>query len=391
MNHSLSLKKKLIWISILYFAEGLPLGVVYDILPVYFRQHGVSLREIGFMFFLTLPWAIKVFWAPLVDRTGTYQKWITVCLIALASLTFAIPLFEPLDPGFLFWTALLGFSLASATQDIAIDAYSIALVDRGEEGIVNGFRTSLYRIALLAGGGGTMFLVKPFGWKFIYLLISVSFAVLAFASLKAPHASITRQTAQEWRKTFTGFLTRDGSLGVFLFILTYKMGDLLMGPMVKPFWVDRGMTPEEIGAISTIGGALMTILGAMLGGIFTSRFGIFPGLWVMGLAQAFSNLGYATVAHLSLAKPYLFGASLFESFSGGLGSAAFMAFLMRICDKNQAATQYALLSALFGVTRFFGGWSGVGAEWLGYGNFFALTFLLALPCYFFLPWVKRWI
>ncbi|MBI2082421.1 MAG: MFS transporter [Deltaproteobacteria bacterium] len=385
------LRKKLFWISLLYFAEGLPLGIVYDVLPVYFRQHQVSLKEIGFMFFLTLPWAIKVFWSPLVDRLGRYQNWISVCLLGLGVWVISIPFFDPSHPALPLWTVLLLFSLTSATQDIAIDAYSIGLVEKGEEGVVNGFRVSLYRIALMAGGGGTMFLVRPLGWQAIYFLLGGTFLLMALVTRLLPQIEVTRQTGHEWKEQFLKFITRSGAIPVFLFILTYKMGDLLMGPMVKPFWVDRGMTPEEIGAISTIGGALMTIVGAMIGGVFTSRYGIFRGLWVLGITQAISNLNYGAVAALNLPKMFLYGASLFESFTGGLGTAAFLAFLMRICEKSQAATQYALLSALFGLTRFFGGWSGLAVESLGYSNFFFLTFLFAFPSYLFLPWARRWL
>src|SRR5439155_959455 len=121
------------------------------------------------------------------------------------------------------------------------------------------------------------------------------------------------------------------------------------------------------------------------------RFGVFPGLWALGLTQALPNLAYVAVAGFDLGRPWLYSASLFESFASGLAIAAFMAFLMRICDKDQAATQYALLSALFGLTRFLGGASGYGVEHLGYAGFFTLTFFLALPSYLLLPWVRRWI
>ncbi len=386
-----NLKKKLAWISLLYFAEGLPLGVVADLLPVYFRQHGVSLKAIGFMFFLTLPWAIKFLWSPLVDRFGERRAWISPCLAILAVSMLLLPLPDPSHPSTALWILLLLIPLASATQDIAIDAYSIGLISKGEEGIANGVRASFYRVALVVSGGATMFLVTPLGWRAVYILLALLFGLLALLLWKVPSVPVVHEPPREWARHLLKFLTRPGSLAVFLFILTYKLGDLVMGPMVKPFWVDRGMTPESIGAISTTGGVVMSICGALIGGWLTSRIGISRGLWILGLFQAVSNLGYAAVAHWNLAIPFLYGASLFESFSAGLGSAAFLSFLMRICDKDQAATQYALLSALFGVTRFFGGFSGIGVEQLGYAPFFLLTFFLALPCYILLPWVRGWI
>ena len=162
--------------------------------------------------------------------------------------------------------------------------------------------------------------------------------------------------------------------------------------MVKPFWIDRGLSPAEIGLISTTVGVLATIAGAVLGGIWVNRFGIFHGLWALGLVQAGSNLGYAAVAQFDLPRGFLYGASIFESFSGGLGTAAFLSFLMNICEKEHAAVQYALLSALFGLSRSVaGGVSGWGAERLGYASYFGLTFLLAFPAYALLPWVRSWV
>jgi PAT family beta-lactamase induction signal transducer AmpG len=387
----MTLRTKLFWISILYFAEGLPFGVVYDVLPVYFRQHGVSLKEIGFMFLLTLPWTIKVFWSPLVDRFGQRRTWVTLCCAAMASVMLAVPLFEASQPTLFLWLALLVFTMASASQDIAIDAYAIGLVSKGEEGVANGYRLALYRVAVLLGGGGTMYLVRPFGWTWIFILLALAFVALAFVSWLVPSVPVVHQPPKEWARHFLAFLKRPGSIAVFTFILIYRTGDLVMGTMVKTFWVDQGMTPEEIGTITTIAGTVLGILGTLVGGFFTSRIGIFHSLWVLGLGQALTNLGYAAVAHFALGRPYLYAASMFESFAFGLGTGAFFAFLMRICDKTQAATQYALLTSIVGLNRFFGGWSGVGVETLGYDGFFVLTFFLALPAFALLPWVRRWV
>jgi len=162
--------------------------------------------------------------------------------------------------------------------------------------------------------------------------------------------------------------------------------------MIKPFWLDRGMTPEEIGAISTTVGMILGIVGALLGGLFTARFGIFNGLWILGIAQALPNLGYAAVAQFNLGRPYLYAASMGESFGAGLVTAAFLSFLMRISDKRQAATQYALLTALYALPRsLIAPLGGRVADLWGYPTFFFITFLLAIPAYALLPWVYRWI
>jgi PAT family beta-lactamase induction signal transducer AmpG len=170
--------------------------------------------------------------------------------------------------------------------------------------------------------------------------------------------------------------------------------------MVKPFWVDYGKSiwpvqddlMFQIGLVPTTFGIVLSIVGALLGGAFISRFGTFHAVWFLGLLQAVSNLGYSVVEWLNLGRFGLYGASMFESFSGGLGTAAFLAFLMNICQKEHATVQYAFLSSIFSLTgRLVGGISGLGAERYGYGNYFAITFLLSMPAYLLLPWVKQWI
>jgi PAT family beta-lactamase induction signal transducer AmpG len=162
--------------------------------------------------------------------------------------------------------------------------------------------------------------------------------------------------------------------------------------MVRPFWVDRGLSTTEIGLITGSIGLIATITGALVGGAFTTRFGVFHGLWFLGIWQAVSNLGYAAVARLPETGHWgVYGASIVESFCGGLGSAAFLAFLMSICSKRWAATQYAILTALFNIPGLlFGSLSGWAAARLGYSTYFAFTFLLALPAYAFVFATRGW-
>ncbi len=388
---TMTLRKKLFWISVLYFAQGMPFGVVIDVLPVYFRNHGVALRDIGLMAVLTLPWTIKPLWSPFVDRWFERRTWVTACCATMAVAMLAVPLFDPANPTLMLWTILLAFTLASATQDIAIDAFCVGILAKGEEGVANGVRVAWYRVAVMASGGTTMYLVSPFGWHWVFLALGLAFIVMAIAAWASPPVPVVHQAPREYANQLLRFLTRPGSIAVFSFIILYKIGDVVMGPMVKPFWVDRGMSPAEIGTISTNAGMALGILGAILGGWFTTRRGIFHGLWILGLGQAGSNLCYAAVAYYDLGRPALYGASMFESFTMGLGTAAFLSFLTRICDKDQAATQYALLSALYALPRpIVAPWSGRLTESLGYAGFFFLTFLAALPAYALLPWVRKW-
>src|SRR6266699_1778271 len=388
----MTLRKKLFWISVFYFAQGMPFGVVLDVLPVYFRQNNVSLTQIGMMGALTLPWTIKVFWSPLLDRFGERRIWVTICCFAMALAMFCVPLFDAGRPGAILWMLLIAFTVSSATQDIAIDAFSVGIAGKGEEGTINSLRAGLYRLGVMAGGGATMYLVAPLGWTWVFLALALAFVAMAIAALAAPSVQAVHRRPREWARGFVAFLSRPGSIAIFTFVLIYRMDFVAVGPMIKPFWIDRGMTPQEIGTISTGAGMILGIVGALLGGLFTSRFGIFKGLWILGIAQALPNLGYAAVAQFSLGRPYLYAVSMAESFGAGLVTAAFLSFLMRISDKRQAATQYALLTALYALPRsLMAPIGGRIADLWGYPTFFALTFLLAVPAYALLPWVYRWI
>lgn len=386
------LRRKLFWVSVLYFAEGFPFGLVVDNLPVYFAFHGVSLTDLGLMSLLRLPWTLKWIWSPAIDRFGDRRTWVSGCLALMAVLTAAIPLFDPSAPTAWLWLLLFGVTAAAATQDIAIDAYTIGLLAPGEEGVANGVRVAAYRAALIVGGGALVILAGRAGWPPAFWVAAAVLAALAVAARVSPALDLPPAESRAWFAPFRQLLLRPGAPVVLLFVLTYKLADASMGPMIKPFWVSRGLTAEEIGSVSTTLGVLATVAGAGLGGILTSRWGIFTGLWVLGLAQAASNLGYAGAAYADAGRAGIYAASLVESFTGGLGTAAFIAFLMNVCDKAQAATEFALLSALFALAPpIVGGASGWLATQLGFAGFFLLTFFLALPAYGALPWVRPWI
>jgi PAT family beta-lactamase induction signal transducer AmpG len=221
---------------------------------------------------------------------------------------------------------------------------------------------------------------------------AVLFVLLGFAAFRAPRLDLPVEARAQWLGGFLNWIGTWNALPLVLFALTYKLGEFAIGPMVKPFWVDQGRSVFEIGLVPTTAGIVLSVAGSLAGGAFISRYGTFRGIWALGLLQSVSNLGYALVAWGDLGRIGLYGASVFESFTGGLGTAAFLAFLMNVCEKEHATVQYALLSSIFALSgRLVGGLSGLGAERFGYGNYFALTFLVSLPAFILLPWVKKWI
>ena len=397
----MTLRRKLYWISVLYFAEGFPFGIVYDFLPVYFREHSVSLREIGLLSLIALPWTLKFLWAPAIDLWGQRRDWMVISQAGVIVALVIIPFFDPAQITLALWVVMLSIPIFSATQDVAIDAYSIEMMERSEMGRANGLRNAFYRIALMISGG-LLAIAGWIGWRmafgFAALVMMMTIVLCSQATDRRTNRVVLPKGPDLRRRAFDVTLgafrslsSRPGFAAVMVFILLFKLGDMAMGPMIKPFWVDRGFTPAQIGFVSVTIGVAMTTIGALIGGFLTDRWGIFNSLWILGLAQAFSNLIYSAAATLSVSVPLIYTASVLESFTGGLGTGPFLAFLMTICDKQHAATQYALLSALFGLTRVLSGtFSGFGVEQMGYSVYFMATFLLSMPAFLLLPWIKPW-
>ncbi|MBM4328315.1 MAG: AmpG family muropeptide MFS transporter [Deltaproteobacteria bacterium] len=391
----MSLNRKLIIVSILYFAEGFPFGILEQTLPVYFRIHGMSLTDMGLLTLVSLPYALKFLWAPAVDFLGTRRQWITAAQYVMAACMLALVTLNPSAPTALLWATLGSLAILSATQDIAIDAYSIEMLRASEMGIANGFRQAAYRVAMVVAGGLFVALGGWVGWQFTFVAAGVVLCICALISLKLPPVEVKRPsvTISTLIAPLRDLLTRQSAVSVAAFILLYKLGDMAIGPMVRPFWLAGNLTTDEIGFITGTFGILSAILGGLAGGLFMARFGIFHGLWFLGLWQSLSNLSYAFVAaYPETGKTGIYAASVVESFCGGLGTAAFLAFLMSICRKEFSATQYALLSALFRVAGIIAGaFSGWATTKMGYAQFFALTFLLSLPAFLFIFKARRWI
>ncbi|HEU5305176.1 MAG TPA: MFS transporter [Gemmatimonadales bacterium] len=384
------LSLRLTWIGALAFASGFPFGLVNETVPIYLRTHGASLVEIGQLAKLSLPWSLKWLWAPLVDRHGTRRQWIAGCLTLLAALTFTVGTLEAGTLGTGFWIVLFAIVFLSATQDVAIDAYTIQSTTTRELGVANSVRITLYRVGMLTAGGLLVWLAGRIGWTESFSAGAVVLAGLALGSLFLPAFDrTTAKPASVW-EPLRELLSRPGIVTVIAFALIFKLDIAALEPMMRPFWVDTGLSLEEIGAVVTTGRLIATVAGAAAGGVFTTRYGIFTGLWVLGLIQALSGLAYWGTAVGGSGKSLVVAAAYFESFAAGLGTSAYLAFLMSVCEKRYAATQFAVLSALLALTRWIAGdLSGGLAERLGYPNYFLVTFLIGLPAFALIPRLRQ--
>ncbi len=394
-----SFRQKMLVVGVLYYAEGLPYGFLFKTLSYYLSTEGLSLAAIGLAGLLHLPWTFKFLWAPLVDRFGRRAPWIIACQVLVAAAMVAVP---RLAPGGLAFFGLLGLmALASATQDIAIDGYTIDILTPEEQGPANGLRVTTYRVALIASGGLVVWISEYLGWAGAFALmaaslVAVTLMVLVWAPARQPRPPAVDQAGRQAarsivavaRRAWGGILRLPNVWAVVLFILLFKAGDAFLGQMVGPFWDRSGYTRAEYGLISGTLGTLLSIAGSLVGGWLCKLWGLGRALWVLGALQALSNLGYALAALSPGSAALVYGASMFESATGGLGTAPFLTFLMRICDRQVSAAQYAALSAIFALSgTVAAALSGFAAQTYGFATFFGLSFVVALPAFAVLPWV----
>ena len=383
------LRVRLAWLAALSFASGFPFGLFNDLFPVLLRSRGATLAEIGLLTTLSLPWALKFLWAPAVDRLGTRRRWIAGAQVGLALTLLGLAL-GGVEVDAAYLALLFVLVTLSATQDIAVDAYTIEVMDRSELGPANGARVTAYRLGMIVAGGVLVALSARLGWTSVLLVAAALFLAYSALSTLLPATRAEHSAHEPLLEPIRELLSRPGILVAGLFVLTFKLGDLALTPMVKPFWVDSGYSVQQIGWVQTTLGVGASIVGALAGGLATRRLGAFRALWVLGLVQALSNLAYWAAAVAGAPKTLMYGAAVVEQFTAGLGTAAFLTFLMTLSSRRYAATQFALLSALYrlgGIGA--GALSGVLTTRMGYASYFLLTFALALPAFALLPWIGR--
>jgi len=392
----LSTRVKFFVVAVLYFSEGFPFGLINNLLSVYFRVKKISLEEIGMLSLLGLAWSLKLLWAPLVDRYGRRFLWILPAQLAVALFSAGLAILDPISEKALFWLALCGICLASATQDIAADAYTIDILEEKELGPANGIRSASYRVALIASGGILVMLSDSMGWPFTFIASALMMALLALVVFILPPFRRRRPVSparlpfgQQYVQPIQSLFQKPNFWMAVIFIVLFKVGEAMLVAMANPFWIDRGFSPAQIGFVVGTLGALASIVGAIGGGALTARWGIMKALWILGAVQATASLGYLLSSLPSARQFSIYFAALLESLAIGLATAAFLSFLVKLCDKKFGATHYAFLSILFGLGRSLAGaLGGYSAAWMGYPIFFFITFLIGLAPLPLLLYVK---
>lgn len=398
--------RKIVALFFLGFASGLPLFLTSKTLQAWMSVEGVDLKAIGLISLVSVPYSLKFIWSPLLDRfvppfLGRRRGWLVVMQVALILAIAAMALQQPRQAlQLLAFNAVL-IAFFSASQDIAFDAYRTDVLEKWEMGAGAAVAVLGYRIALLVTGSLALILADQMPWQTVYFLMSIFMAVGLITSLWAPEPKNQGQPpaslADAVSLPFIEFFQRSGVLRgalILLFVVLYKLGDALVNNMSTPFLLPNtglGFSQTEIGAIQGGMGLLATIVGTLTGGAFLSKIGINRSLWVFGALQAVSNLAYFVLAQVGKNYSVLVLTINIENFCAGLGTAAFVAFLMSLCNARFTATQYALLSSLMAVSRdILVAPAGTLAKATGWPLFFLISTVAALPGLLLLPVFAPW-
>ena len=391
-------------VVLLSFSSGMPLGLVWIAIPDWMRDSGVDIRIVGLFTLAQAPWTFNVLWAPFLDRfrlpfLGRRRGWIVLAQILLGLGTLALAGVGSTPEA--AWVALaltLGIAFAAASQDIVIDAYAIDVLRKDEQAVAVGARVALYRAAMFVTGSLSITFAAQWSWAAACMLLATLYIPMILVAAKAPepeHKFESPKTLKEavWLP-FLGFLSRHRALEILLFVLLFKFGDNFAQALLRPFLNDMGYDAVARGvALGTIG-LTCTLGGAFLGGAATLWLGVGPALWIFGILQMVSNVGYVAVAYSDVNLTLMFTAMGFESLTQGLGTGAFSVLLFRLTQRRFSATQYALFSTLFGLARIVSGpIAGLTVDAVGWANFFWITIPLGLPGLFmlwrFVPWGVR--
>ena len=382
-------------VLLLGLSSGLPLALTGSTLQAWFTQSGVNLLAIGALSLLGMPYVWKFVWAPFLDRfvppfLGRRRGWILFTQIALCIILLTLAQLNPVSqPGIIGILALI-IAFTAASQDIAVDAYRTDVLRPDERGLGAAVFTLGFRLAMLVSGGLALIMADYWGWRHTYELMAALIALLTLATYFAPEVPNTLQPPKTLFaaviEPFRDLLQRESIFLIVLFVLFYKIGDALSLALMSNFLLrELGFSLTEVGIAFKLFGLIATIFGAVLGGILLTRINLFHALLAFGLLQAFSNLLIVLLALVG--KNYLLMVSTIfvESFCSGMGTAAFVAFLMSLCNTRYSATQYACLSALFSLGRVIAGpLAAVMVAKFGWVNFYWWAFLLSFPGLLFL-------
>lgn len=400
--------RRIVLIALMGLASGLPILLTLSTLSYWLRTQGLDLTSIGLFAAVGIPYALKFLWAPVIDKVrppfrlaelGQRRGWALAIqiplMVAIGALGFTDPAVSIAPTAVL--VTLIAF--LSASQDIVIDAMRIELLEEDEQGAGAAATQAGYRIGLLLAGAGVLALSDVVAWSAAFMALAACMTIGMVAVLYAGEPARRKGTIAHDPGAFLRdgviapfkeFLTRPGVVLILAFVLLYKFGDAIGGTMANPFYADMGFSGTDIAVVSKTAGLIATMVGVFIGGALVRAIGVLRALVVGGILQAATNVLFAWVAVAGNDISVLAIAVWGDNITGGLGAAAFVAYLSALCDRNFTATQYALLTSFMAFGRtLMSTPSGALAEWMGWFDFFIATAFLAVPGLVLLFYIAR--
>ncbi|MDA1099542.1 MAG: AmpG family muropeptide MFS transporter [Proteobacteria bacterium] len=407
--------RRVVAILFLGFSSGMPLLLTFSTLSIWLAEEGISKTAIGLFALVGMPYSLKFIWAPLIDRLrlplltrwlGRRRGWAILTQLALMIGIIGLGSNDPANGAWAMAAWALFVTFASASQDVVIDAYRVEILEERQYGAGAAMIVAGYRLGMLASGAGALYLAEAASWFWVYAAMAGLMAVGILTILLNPEpdggtdgaAAGSRVDPVRWlyeavAEPFAEFLRRGGwrtALLILLFVVFYKFGDSLAGIMANPFYVEIGFSKTEIASVSKLFGLGATLVGGFLGGLLVARRGIMQSLLWCGLLQMFSNLMFAVQAIVGHDISMLAVTIAVENVAGGMGTAAFVAYLSSLCNVAYTATQYALFSSLMALARTaLSAPGGLLAENTSWVSFFLVTTVAALPGLALLWWLIR--
>ncbi|TWS26262.1 MFS transporter [Tsukamurella sputi] len=372
----------------LYFAQGLPFGFFTQAIPVLLRDAGLSLTAISLTSFLYLPWGLKFLWAPAVDRIGTRRQWLIATQLGSAGVAFALAATDL--AGSLRWlfVAIAAINLLSATQDIATDGLAVRLLGPRERGLGNGIQTGAYRLGMIAGGGGLLWIYAASGWRVLLLtlgglILLCTVPVVLLAREEAPDGAVPPARAPAgasgglasawWHR-----LRRPGALALIGLLAAYKFGNAMVSSIAGPFLHDTGLALKEIALVSGALSSAGALLGSALGGWWAFRHGRRSALLAGGIAQTVTIALYIVAALGVGGFPMVVAANLTEHVFGGAATVALFTLMMDASERDHAGADYTVLACAVVAAQGAAGLAGgVSGDLLGYATTFAIGMVLS--------------
>jgi MFS transporter, PAT family, beta-lactamase induction signal transducer AmpG len=392
------------------FASGLPLYLLLNLVPAWLRTEGLSLRAIGAFALIQFPYTWKFLWAPLLDRYGILpwlgrrRSWMLVSQVGLIASIAWLGQLSPVEHLALVVTLTAVLAFLSATQDIAIDAFRREILPDAELGLGNAIHVNAYRIAGLVPGSISLILADRMPWDQVFIITALfmvpGLVMTLMVREPAAAAGSPRTLRDAVVEPFREFFGRHGvrsALLVLSFLFLYKLGDSLCTALATPFYLDMGYSKTDIGIVAKNAGLWPMVIGGILGGLWMVRIGINRALWLFGVVQLVTILGFVWLAWLgpapSDAARLVILATVItgEALGAGLGTTAFVAFMARSTNPAYTATQFALFTSLMAMPRtFINASAGWLVERMGWFDFFWVCFFLAIPGMLLLFKVAPW-